>query len=451
MSSVVVIQTYDRLWIGADSAISGTVDGNIYRLHELGQKLFIVDDMVIFCSGTMRLAYKVMQEFMELPVRSLDILQKLATDSLRDYLIQHPDQNSDDKFHLGIMIGRIEDGRTVVYSIAAEDGYQLKVRVLNDVMDFAVWTGGIRCNEANQKAFSTFTSTLNIVDTYQQTFDHTSYEGIGGHLTVYQMDNEGINEIMRTPIKEKLTMKRLHVPVDDIFVGGKKIEQHLVMAETVIGQLGSFVTMEIGKDNDITKINTNGISAGHAEYNSAPFRVDMKGNVIARSIKLTGQIDDSVMNASEINAGTIRGSRIEGASIIGGSITSGTDINVTRDVRVGNNIILGGTNELVAKSVDFTGAGAVYSDYLLKRMHMYGRNGILLDGGSRSAYVGSFDEHNRIATASEINALQQQISDLRAMLGNKADKGHTHKLTLQSHNHGNPQNQNAGGGTFEVV
>ncbi len=79
-----------------------------------------------------------------------------------------------------------------------------------------------------------------------------------------------------------------------------------ISAEVITGQLGSFVSMLIGSGNDVTQINPNGIAAGHADFNSAPFRVDMKGNLVAN--KLTA-------NAAQIKSSTFTDGAIVGSSI----------------------------------------------------------------------------------------------------------------------------------------
>ncbi|MEK4328902.1 phage tail protein [Paenibacillus sp. FSL R7-0312] len=87
-----------------------------------------------------------------------------------------------------------------------------------------------------------------------------------------------------------------------------------IAAEVIAGVLGNFVRMEIGEGNNITKINPSGISAGHADWASAPFRVDMAGNVVARSITLTGLIEESTMTYSDIIAGTVTGAMFRTAA-----------------------------------------------------------------------------------------------------------------------------------------
>lgn len=88
MSSVVVLQTYDRLWIGSDSAVSTNIGGVTYRWHENGQKLWVVDDSVIFCSGRAELADRVMREFHSISDRSMERLQEIAIQQHDAYLLE---------------------------------------------------------------------------------------------------------------------------------------------------------------------------------------------------------------------------------------------------------------------------------------------------------------------------------------------------------------------------
>lgn len=82
-----------------------------------------------------------------------------------------------------------------------------------------------------------------------------------------------------------------------------------ILAEVVVGQFGNFVSMLIGSGNDVTQINTRGIAAGHANFNDAPFQVDMQGNVIA--------------NRLTANYATIKNSAFTDGAIVGSSINVG--------------------------------------------------------------------------------------------------------------------------------
>lgn len=201
-----------------------------------------------------------------------------------------------------------------------------------------------------------FSDSMNVIQTFQHAFDEISYEGIGGELTVYEIDRGTVKPFMHTRIKEKRGLKRLteRIVSEEL----KRLRAELVNAEVVSGQLGNFVSMVIGSGNDVTKINTNGISAGHDDFNSAPFRVNHQGDVVARSIKLTGEVSQSdvissVIRASKIIGNEIEGGTITGASIIGGSIRSNTDIDVTRDARIGNNLFMGLAGSTTDRRIEF--------------------------------------------------------------------------------------------------
>ncbi|MCL6458834.1 MAG: hypothetical protein K6T85_12575 [Gorillibacterium sp.] len=301
MSSVIVIQTYESLWIGADSAVSVRLGDKTYRWHEDGQKLFVVDESVIFCSGSMNLAQQVMDDYRESKDFSLQNLQRIASTRHSEYVRLNPAEYVEgENLCLGIMVNKFENGRTVVYSINPYDNFEIVERVLTDNTQFAIWAGGIRVNEASTAAITRFRETFNVVSALQYAFDHISYEAVGGNLTVYEVTAAGVRKHMVAPIAEKSGIKRLS---DSILA---EQHAHLVVAETIIGQLGNFVTMEIGTGNNVTKINTNGISAGHANFASAPFRLDMAGNLTANSLTANSA---SIANSTFTN-GTIVGSSI---------------------------------------------------------------------------------------------------------------------------------------------
>lgn len=200
--------------------------------------------------------------------------------------------------------------------------------------------------------------------------------------------------------------------------------------------------------------------------NQLPSTADMAGNVVARSIKLTGEMTDSevistVIRASRIIGNEIEGGTITGASIIGGSIRSNTDIDVTRDARIGNNLFMGLAGAENDRRIEFVDP-SIYDAFIsfagsgTKEILVRGANDIRIDAGldlhlkgmyvsleptfAGSAYVGAPTEANRIVTVAELNAA----------LAGKANVSHSHSVTIPNHNHGNPDNLNSGGGTFGV-
>ncbi len=428
MSSVIAIQTYDRVWIGADSAVSAQIGGNTYRLHEDGKKLFHVGDKVIFCSGIMELAAAIMAEYEAAADHSLTKLQKIARRQCAEYTADHPEVEERCDMLVELMIAYYDKGRgkTVVASISPyHNDFEIVERTLNSPMDFAVWAGGIRTQQATDAAMAKFRETLDVNFTYKYAFRAISYEGIGGNLTVYEIDAAGVRESLRHTIRERPGTKRL---TRDVL---QKAVAELVIAERIVGQQINGVGLSIGSGNNITYINPNGIAAGHANFNDAPFRVDMQGNVVARKITLTGTVENSSINTSTITAAVINGGQINGAQITGGSITSNTDININRDIRVGNNIYLGLTGQTNDRRIEFVDSGP-YRSYIgftnaTKQLEVYAANDIRINSGLNVSLNAAYDVNvnaNRViipfntylGSASSSNRLVMQ-----ADLGGKAN------------------------------
>lgn len=279
-----------------------------------------------------------------------------------------------------------------------------------------------------------------------------------------------------------------------------------VLAETVVGQFGSFVSMLIGSGNAVTQINTNGIAAGHANFNEAPFRVDMAGNLVAN--KLTA------------NYASIANSNFSGGAIIGSSINIGSGnfvVNTAGSVYAADGTFQGTINarggtfegniyaygEIIGGIVTGarfrTGASGIYPRVEIDPTNVaFGvysdaNSGILIpayDGGvskirflsngnestiynspgvglALSAYgnltlggdnvvlapVGSVripswsNLRNASGTAlqTELDSINSAIVAIWNALNNKSDKGHTHSVALGTHNHGIPGAVNWGG------
>ncbi|MNC14403.1 hypothetical protein D3C75_621800 [compost metagenome] len=127
---------------------------------------------------------------------------------------------------------------------------------------------------------------------------------------IYPQDGGILAQEKTNPLEQvRLTSKGLGISTDGWNTIRSAVTARGVLAETVVGQFGSFVSMLIGTGNAVTQINNNGIAAGHANFNEAPFRVDMAGNLVAN--KLTA------------NSASIANSNFSGGAIVGSSINVG--------------------------------------------------------------------------------------------------------------------------------
>ncbi|MEK4157588.1 phage tail protein [Paenibacillus sp. FSL R10-2779] len=289
-----------------------------------------------------------------------------------------------------------------------------------------------------------------------------------------------------------LTSNGIIITTDGGATARTAITAGFINAEVISGQLGSFVSMVIGADNNVVKINTNGISAGHNDFNSAPFRLDMAGNLIANSLTanraniLSSNFTDGAITGSSINVGNgmftvtsggimsaVDGNfsgRISASSITGGTVTgakyqtsesvyprvvidpSSVAFGVYADANNGISIPAydGGMSKIIFNAngnqstiYNSPGAGFIFSAY---GRAMISGTGIKLDPGSDYVRVGSWSS---LYSESSFTTLQSELNALWNALAGKANISHSHSVSLGTHNHGITGAVNWGG-TYPV-
>ncbi len=118
----------------------------------------------------------------------------------------------------------------------------------------------------------------------------------------------------------------------------------------------------IGAGNNFVGISEEGIWAGAKDFASAPFSVDMAGNV--HGISLSGQ----TITSPTISGGSISGTTISGATISGGTIIGGTIKTADSPDRIELNgadgalyVYVGGDKRLILTdfAISFLGPGEV--------------------------------------------------------------------------------------------
>jgi hypothetical protein len=124
--------------------------------------------------------------------------------------------------------------------------------------------------------------------------------------------------------------------------------------------------------------------AGGELSNVAPFRVSYDGKLVASNATITGKISGS----------SISGGTISGASITGGSITSNTTINVSTDLKVGNNVYL---NQSVntTKKIEFASGNMIMNTWTNSYNYLTMRSNYrcaLISGNVQIAAVGNTNE-----------------------------------------------------------
>lgn len=250
MSNVTVIQTKSRLFFASDSAVSVCINGQHYRLHEQGQKLFPINNKkILFCSGRMDLVEDIVNEYCKsnLTIVSLkDIARKKYTNYIKN--------NDDQSFILDILVGCFENNESVVYQISPYNDFHIVKRNVNNG-DIGIWTGGIKTKESFNLTYKLISNGINLKNVFQQVFDSISDETIGGTLTVYSLDNNGLKLYYQSKIKEPKTIKYLF---HELAV------QNLIVGERIYGRIITGNLLTIGDEDGILEILGNkGVISDH--------------------------------------------------------------------------------------------------------------------------------------------------------------------------------------------
>jgi hypothetical protein len=225
MSCAVVIQKESDIFLGSDSALSVTIGDDLYRLNEDGQKLFIIDDKVIFCSGKCLVSDLIINTFSQSKNRTIEIYRDIAQSICNKY----KDDDYFEKYTMGNFIGVMEDEKAVLYQIDPKENFKIiKNIAVGD--QIGLYTGGIKAEEAFESAHNYIKNKYKLSEVYQNTFNDISFEGIGGQLSVLRLNQQGISLFYQNQIKEKNSIKRY--TLNNVLACA-----HSVVAEAVYGQL----------------------------------------------------------------------------------------------------------------------------------------------------------------------------------------------------------------------
>lgn len=263
-----------------------------------------------------------------------------------------------------------------------------------------------------------------------------------------------------------------------------------IAAPAIVGQLGNFVSMLIGSGNDVTQINTKGIASGHADFNSAPFRVDMKGNLVANKLTAnsaqirSSNFSDGEIVGSSINVGNGKFTVSKAGSVYAeGGIYSGGIITgaLLRTAASGARVEINSTG---LRTYDSSGIErisiALGNDSGMGSIHFAkpgGSGAGMIDGSSIGLLITSFGtlflgalggdvqiqgnvrfSNGASVTGLElgigqVSGLRTELTSLQSQINSLRDeyRNHRHTVTTAHHNHGNPDNApNTGGGTYQT-
>ena len=380
MSSCLVLQAKDKLYIGADTSSSVFIDDKLYRLNNNTKKLFLLNaNTVLYCAGNNSIAEKVVQH-----ISSIYCRNDFSLISLKNWLIEmYPYKNKDKTvYDVEILIATFKNNRTIVYQMSQYKNYDIVSFEVSDV-GVQILSAGIKNTECISFAENELLNKSGVKSIFRTTFNNLSCNYIGGCLDLYEItkngavkifDSERINEsgiqyaneicngtsvslnaevlVSKLIMSENLWLENDsgNYKFDDNGFTATSGKNTIKIQPNNSGELFSIYKdlnkqFYINSDGDVeyagtlrgaTGIFSGLISGGEININNT-FTVDKDGNVYASSGKFSGDITGSTGTFS----GNLSSATIEGGTIHGAKITSGT-IYIEDGGKIGDFTILDG-------------------------------------------------------------------------------------------------------------
>lgn len=244
---------------------------------------------------------------------------------------------------------------------------------------------------------------------------------------IYPPEGGILAQDKNNPLRQvRLTSAGLGISTDGWNTVRAAVTADGILGERIIGQIGNFESLSVGSGNNIILLNrTSGLSAGNAVFSNAPFRVDFQGNVVARSIQLTGQITQSTMESSTLTGNLIRtavsGARVEIDSTGWRVYDSG---NVMR-------ISISQNNQYGMNAISFASTGSLNGDSGMMQLTSLGNiflaalGQVFVQGATTFYNNVTFNQGVSGVPISGVTNLQSQLNSINSSLSNKPNASET--------------------------
>jgi len=361
MSLCLILQTEQIIAIGADSRISESLvasdDAQAYWISDDAKKLHIVNDKIIFTAGQKLICDLIIDEFKKSEDQSIESLQLIMKETGKQFKSKFPflvEKNPSG--FLEFCIATIENGKPTFYSINNKKDYQI-LKNIAPPGQTSIITSGVYTKKAQELASLNF-GHMDVFQLYAFVYSSLADEKVGGILTLHILDKDKgiyLSDTFKIPDSKPLKRFDDYKHLFPCYVLGNELRIQNQAGDLSIDQNGISVTkmnlqmisnnnksrininptsgiqiqkntgttsnpvwsnqisldsdgnavfggnITIGSGNSVFKADSNGIYLGHNTFSSAPFRVDILGNLRATS---------AIFTNSSFNNGEIIGSSI---------------------------------------------------------------------------------------------------------------------------------------------
>ena len=370
MSNVIAICASNCTFFASDTASTISIGGQRYRYSDDVDKILVVDrNKIIALTGDNEVCSEIKRQFLQNHDKTPETMQEIARRICRKHPDKFPEKDTDETgetlFLGSIIIGMLQDGKSILYSMESHDDFQITEYCQKPGGQIICISSGYKTAEAFGKISELIRAKdltdMQLIGVLQETYNWLSSQEIGGFLNVYLLASGQNKLVYRNFIKEAAGVKRYpqdyaqihHLNASKLTAG--TIGANLAMAATLSIQDGE--TIKAGMTAVGTGDNNVRIWAGDTFANraTAPFRVTQAGALVATNATITGSIRaNEFLNIDGVSILTtdkklIKGDKIEANTVVAGSVKA-ENIDTTtakigtvqiEDLVVGGNVEMG--------------------------------------------------------------------------------------------------------------
>ena len=369
MSSCLILQGKDKLYIGADTSSSIFINERLYRLNNETKKLFKLDNnSILYCAGNNHIA-NIVEEYIVSTYNS----KNFSFCNLQKWLFENfplPQNTDRTVYDVEILIATIKCNKTIVYQMSQYNDFAM---VTHEVPDrgIRILTAGIKNQDCILFAEKEMVQGKDIKSIYYNTFSNLSCNYIGGNLDLYELSKDGIAIIFHNQKIDESGIQYVYNFIENksVSINAEVLMSKLVMSENlwIENDSGTYkfndsgfvasseknsIMIQPNNDSELFSIykgdqkqmyiNSDGdvefagllksasgtfsgtISGGSINIGDGTFTVDSDGVMTAKSGTFSGAISGGTISGSAISGGSISGSTISGGVVSGGTISGAT-------------------------------------------------------------------------------------------------------------------------------
>jgi len=216
MSSCLIIQRHNDLYIGADTATSALLDGKFYRMNNNFQKIHLLNNAIAFIAGGLSEVVLAKKWLVDNNNPSPnDVSQFLYS------CIGEP--TKDGIFDLELLICEIENGQSIVRQYSQYNKFECVEHRVSEG-NIQILTAGLKAPQLSDISTSLIIEGVELKEVYKQSFNKISCNEIGGTLQMFHYPS--IEQIIDYPIEES--------GIEYVL---KSFKEHSLVGDTLVGRV----------------------------------------------------------------------------------------------------------------------------------------------------------------------------------------------------------------------